>query len=277
MHDYLVTAKSDDALEAAADALRRACGIADDDCCPDVLRLLAECGRFEKGPLRGFAFFVLPDTEMSDVVAAATCNPPQVYMRQSVMDGLKQGRPSDRIIVTHEIMHIVLGHEGVPKNRMIGGNTVVPFIPKSRSAERQATLAAMAFLMPTKLVQQRATVSELVREFGVTRRAAEVRFEQARRQGPRESPSFVADFLSNSRPNSISRIAQKPKDLHQKWQSKFDEAWNRLEQIANEDPDEYRKANGFAIRKSHRFNSRSHYGWTFEDDQIIAFQDLLTR
>lgn len=98
-----------------------------------------------------------------------------IQLRVDVYDGMCQGRGRDRFTAAHELGHLFL-HQGTAKfARSLAANE-----PLYCNSEWQADIFASHFLIEESELPQCRTVDDVQQRFGVTRAAAEARFQPGR-------------------------------------------------------------------------------------------------
>src|SRR5262249_33696882 len=89
-------------------------------------------------------------------------------VRESVHEGARMRVPRYRMTLAHEVGHMALNHTGAPKSRIPGVGAREVFISPAKSAERQASVFAAAFLMPRAQVRQCTSPADVARRLNVS-------------------------------------------------------------------------------------------------------------
>lgn len=149
--------------------------------------------------LEEYSFRVADDGELQDGEEAVTrFSPLEIVVRPEVYEAAQRQEPRARFTLAHELGHLSL-HQAFPKAVMARGNIYSlqdNRVEKFRDAEWQADTFASRFLMPDDLVQDYDSAEYIETDFGVSRTAAEVRFEQILKTRPREIPDRVKVILN---------------------------------------------------------------------------------
>ena len=161
---YLAPPMSRAKIEDGTMAVRRLLGLTDPFF--DVARVL-EYALDKLAP--GFNFEVLEREIMGSRHGQMDPNQRSVALRQDVYEGLLAHNGRDRFTACHEIGHAVL--HGRTLNRLRPGQKPITYC----DPEWQANEFAGALLMPAHMMRIIESIDEATNEFGVTRRAAEVR------------------------------------------------------------------------------------------------------
>jgi IrrE N-terminal-like domain len=157
--DYRVPSKSNDEIEAIADAWRTA--LCDGMSPPwDILALLEKAG-CEFRQTMGLELIEKSDQEMGDCQAYAISDDKsaerkshRIFVKASIVQRAKAREPYAIGTLIHELAHIIL-HPGIaPKARLAISNRTPSYIAPHESAEHQARLFAAAFQMPRDEVKK---------------------------------------------------------------------------------------------------------------------------
>ena len=124
------------------------------------------------------AFYLCPakDNELPRRFAVTLADGSEIRIRESVYNAAVTGHPWARIILAHELAHLMYhtGSDVVYAKAMPGTK-----IPPEYQVEFQADMFAAELLMPLHLIRGK-TVREVMRLCGVTRKAAETQLRHAR-------------------------------------------------------------------------------------------------
>lgn len=132
--------------------------------------------------LHGIDFDVIDDDDdtMFSTNIEACCVPEEltIYIRESVYQAARTGRPREYFTVMHEIGHLVLAHRRV-FHRERGQ------IQRYEDSEWQADQFAAELLMPLDVIRKRrlSTATDIAEFFGVSQHAAQRREAQLTRRG----------------------------------------------------------------------------------------------
>jgi Zn-dependent peptidase ImmA (M78 family) len=248
-------------LERAAEALRHKLGIGPNEV-PSAAAVIA---RLET--VYGAEFIVQPDDVMGDKEAYATSNPPRIFVRHSICAAMMRDEPRARMTLAHEAMHLDL-HPGAPKARVARGNITPGHIKPYQSAERQARVAAAAFLMPRNIVAESKSAEALRAHCRVSTQAAQIRFDQWQKQNTRKAElPFVRDHLNYLR----SLTLQRPADAISNKQRQVRVMWDALEKIEGKDHNAYRMCSqGTYMVAWLEFERMTQCGWFIQDGKVVA-------
>lgn len=275
MSDFHETARSNFDLDQAAAALRKRLGLGNTDFAPDVFELLQRASRSKETPLFGLEVIVLPDSEMGNAEAFATCVPPQITFRESVMSALRRGDPRARMTAIHELMHIWLGHAGGPKHRMADGNAELRFAKGAKSGEHQAKYGAAVFLVPSSMAKELSGPDEIRRRFNVSAIAANIRFDQLALSGPRATPTDIADLLSNALGSKVVTGNSDVEKRRERSMKAVEAAWNKASIIPTLDPAEWRHCHrGQLVQKPQYLKDKSAKGWCVKNGVVMSYAAL---
>jgi IrrE N-terminal-like domain len=144
------------------------------DACPIDIVGLVEFGLPKLIP--GFVFSVVGDDHIgSDVLALTRDNPPEIIVRESVYHKAHKQVPWARWVLAHEVGHLVLQHT-TSANRHC--KLDVDY------AEYQANVFAQLLLLPSNLVGQCSSSSEIATKFLVSDSTAKARLKEIREEAP---------------------------------------------------------------------------------------------
>jgi hypothetical protein len=137
---------------------------------------------------RDFRFVVEADEEFDDfVLATAKSEPREISVRESVYQHAIVGSPTARVVLAHELGHVILGHgSGFSKN--VSNEQAIFSI-----AEWQADEFAAELLIPSTLAAQ-MTYEEIAREFAVPIHSAQLRLQTLKNREVNSSPSKIPRF-----------------------------------------------------------------------------------
>jgi hypothetical protein len=268
--DWPTLPRSDEQIERVAHSYRLAAD-SGDEWAPNILDLIERLsvpGR----PLFGLRIVVRPDNELPDDEAIAKFDARIVEVRKSVNDGARAGHPRCRMTLAHELGHIALDHRGAPKSRKPGGGGREAFISASKSAERQATVFAAAFLMPRAQVRQCKSPDEVARRLKVSGEAAEIRFEQVNvRDIEKKTPAHIAAAIERLKASvGVSGRRPPPESvLSPEQQAKL--AWETADEMQNLDPREFRCIDRRWVIRWSRLNVDASAGWGLFKGRIVPW------
>lgn len=100
-----------------------------------------------------------------------------IRLRSDVYEGACKDQVRPRFTLSHELGHFFM-HTNVPLAR----SKMTDRLPPYRSAEKQANRFASTLLMPEYLIDLDASVDEIMKQFGVSRPAAQFRLEDLMKQ-----------------------------------------------------------------------------------------------
>ena len=151
------------------------------------------------------------------------------------------------------------------------------------SIEVQADQAAHAFLMPSHLVRQTNSPEDLALRCVVLIREARIRFSQVK-TGPKRTPSIIQNTIdADSRAGRVSaaeyedqaqRNARAERETIARLDQERAQLWEQLPKIVNEDPNEFRKARGWRVRRS-EYLKMTQCGWKIHHGEICAYLDQM--
>jgi Zn-dependent peptidase ImmA (M78 family) len=266
--DWHTQGRSDEEIERLAHAYRMA-GASGDDSAPNVLELIERL-RAPGGRLEGLRIVVRPDSEMPNDEACAFVDERVIEVRESVHEGARDGVPRHRMTLAHEVGHIALDHVGAPKSRVPGVGAREKFIPPAKSAERQATVFAAAFLMPRAQVRQCQSIEEVAHRLNVSRQAAIIRFDQVNvRDTDKKTPPAIQALIDKLKADARLREARPIPDsvLSAGQQTKL--AWETAGEVPDHDPHEYRCIDIRWVIRWSRLNTDASGGWRIFKGRVV--------
>ena len=125
-----------------------------------------------------FSLEIVDDAKMGDNHGLTLPNENIIKLKASVYLGACNCNGRDRYTVAHEIGHLIL-HRGDAIKFAYNENANIRIFEDS---EWQANTFAAELLMPFDLVKEYNSVDDIVRDFDVSREAAEIRLERIRRE-----------------------------------------------------------------------------------------------
>ena len=152
-------------IEEYALTIRRAFGIPDDRAV-DMLRLI-EFVLPQVWP--DFRYEIVADRVLGDAEATTSMTERIIRISESCYAAARRGHPRYPFTLAHELGHLLL-HTARPTS-LARGEKVKPYV----DPEWQANTFASAFLMPEAGVRTCSCISDVMRRFGVSRPAAEIR------------------------------------------------------------------------------------------------------
>ena len=191
MDDFKVAPRSAKDIEATTLAWRDALG-APNEWAPNMLRLLEI--ELPKLPRLGqFALITRSDLEMGDAEAYTQFNPPHIAVRNSVYRLARKGDGRSRMTLAHELGHLVM-HPGASKLRSDFPRSSANALRAFESAEWQANKFASLFLMPSHIVREFTSASQLAESCQVSLQAAQIRFGELT-QITKQLPECIAQTI----------------------------------------------------------------------------------
>lgn len=141
------------------------------------------------------------DQELPDPGGRWDTNRKLLIFRESVFAASNKFNPDARAryTVAHEVAHAVLAHDGV-RNRSAKDSQEKRFSSKIRQLEAVADRFAVATYAPLHLIQPYESAESIALRFGLSKRAAEIREEEAARNYRRKNG------LLRPIPDSIMRL-----------------------------------------------------------------------
>lgn len=262
MEDYRVKGKSNEDLEKIAQLWRRAfqdAGLSH----LNVYDALCRVGAIFED-VKGLELIVKSDAEMGEREAYATSPPPRIFVKKAVPELVRRNDPRAQFTLLHEFAHILLHPGDQPKARIARGNITPGYIQPANSAEHQANYFAAAFQMPRNELFGLQSADEIQQKFGVSRRAAEIRFAQVieptvRRELPESVVRLKRELAQAS---SVSGDNPLP--------ASAEAAWHKLDSASEHDPSQYRIARGYLIART-EFNRMTPFGWFIQNGQVVPF------
>ncbi|HKH81914.1 MAG TPA: hypothetical protein VKA03_10005 [Methylovirgula sp.] len=194
---------SQDEIEHTAHAYREACGVRDVTAL-DILDIIKN-----KAPglkrTRGLTLVTRPDGFMGEREAYAVSSPNRIFAREALISRVSRGDGGARVILTHELSHIIL-HPGAEKAWMASGNITPAFIPEEESAEWQATSLSLAILADEHLSAKIESAYELATASNIDLKHAELRYEVLRRRRGRKLPEIYNVVRSELKQDNHSTL-----------------------------------------------------------------------
>ena len=181
--DYVVEPLRDAEVHENAKRLRDFLGLADVDRV-DVLVLEKATDIWTVKGVKPFRLDVVPDAALPHDSGLTTYDGSRVVVQipRRIRYGAFMGDGYARYTVAHELGHaaqhldkLMLG-VSMPRRRV--GNVTPEWIPKFRSAEHQAMVFGAAFLINDKTARGLSSADEISVQFGISREAARIYFEQ---------------------------------------------------------------------------------------------------
>ena len=189
MDDHKVVPRSAKNIEALTLAWRDTLGVSN-EWAPDMLRLLEiELPKLPK--LGQFVLITRSDQEMGDAEAYTQFNPPHVVIKNSVYQLARKRDGRSRMTLAHELGHLVM-HPGASKLRSDFAPTHKSLRP-FESAEWQANKFASLFLMPSHVIREFTTPSQISESCQVSHWAAQIRFSELGVK--KQLPNCVAEAI----------------------------------------------------------------------------------
>ncbi|WP_337880903.1 ImmA/IrrE family metallo-endopeptidase [Rheinheimera sp.] len=124
------------------------------------------------GILPDFVLDVVPDSELGEDHAQTFPDRLLIKVKESVYEGARKGLGRDIFTLAHELGHLFL-HRNISSYARSNTSTNHKLFEDS---EWQADCFAAEFLMPYEEVMMCRSVEEVMKRFGVSHKAAEVRF-----------------------------------------------------------------------------------------------------
>lgn len=179
LRDYYVPYRREETIADTADLWRHA-AMADNAPYFNVVKfvqgILAPSLARQKTELK-FRFFTPKNNED---FAYVSVEPLTLNIDEEIWELAERGDPFSRLVVSHEIGHIVL-HGDYEKAAFSNDSTSqLKAIPQGNSAEWQAIIFAEHFLLPDRIVESYSSSWDIVKSCGVQRELAEKRFAQVR-------------------------------------------------------------------------------------------------
>lgn len=185
--DYLVDPLRDLQVREYAKTLRSFLGWADADRV-DLLELETATEIWTINGKKPFRLQIVSDAEMPEDSGLTAYDgstivvkiPRRIRYKAFLGDGYA------RFTIAHELGHAVLHldklMQGAALPRRQSGNVIYAWIPKSRSAERQAMIFGAAFLINDETARGLASPEEISVQAGISQQAAGIYFEQVQKE-----------------------------------------------------------------------------------------------
>jgi Zn-dependent peptidase ImmA (M78 family) len=122
-------------------------------------------------------------------------NPPQIAVSESVYKLARKFDGRARMTLAHELGHLVM-HPGASKMRTVDGNRTLAKVKPYQSAEWQARKFGAYFLLPTDIVMQFVTATDLAESCRVSFQAASIRFAEVGHIPPDAPAECVEDLIA---------------------------------------------------------------------------------
>lgn len=167
---------------------------------PDLLTTIVKLKTYD----RKFNYSRVRDDLMPDGEAQWDSDKGVIRLRESTFQSMQRGQPRARFVASEEMMHYLLGHEGI-LNRNTEKTIVETAVARIRNQESEARRAAAIFLAPEYLAPDEVTPRIVADLFAIsleaaTFRTAEIERLRRRRLGlERPLPRFAIDFLSEAK------------------------------------------------------------------------------
>lgn len=132
-----------------------------------------------------FTYEYVPQDELGGAEATTSMTERAIRITEPVYEATRRGHPRYLFTLAHELGHLLL-HTG-KQTSLARGEKVKAYL----DPEWQANTFASAFLMPENGVRACSCISDIMRRFGVSRPAAEIRAKSLKLELP-----FVAFTLT---------------------------------------------------------------------------------
>lgn len=126
-----------------------------------------------------FSFEVKDHSEMGDDHGRTYPESAELWLREDVYQGVRQGKGRDRFTLAHELGHLLLHQQPGLARKMKPVSHVKIF----QNSEWQANSFAGALLIPTATAQRYQTAAAIAQVCGVTIPAAEAQLRALRKEG----------------------------------------------------------------------------------------------
>lgn len=147
----------------------------------DLKVAIARIGDLGSAPRASIVF--LPKGQMKHDEAYTDCQSKKVFLPNTFLNELGPEFPRNRFTLAHELGHLVLSHSGVRSRAVLGRDfRKQANVSGVWQEEAEAHHWAGVFLMPTKIVIECKTPSELAIRCGVSLDAARIRMENLERR-----------------------------------------------------------------------------------------------
>ncbi|MGB8900066.1 MAG: ImmA/IrrE family metallo-endopeptidase [Methylocella sp.] len=167
----------DDEIEARARQFRQAMGVDDLDWL-DAPTLIFKLMHL----LPGISYLIVKDSDLPDPGGQWDANRKRLIFRRSVFENANKLNPDPRarFTIVHELTHAYLGHDGI-RNRSPIGSLEKTISTKTRRIETITDRFTAAVLAPCHRMKPYETAESIALRFGLSKRAAEIREEEAAR------------------------------------------------------------------------------------------------
>lgn len=193
--DYVVEPRRDSDIRENGKRLRKFLGLTDADLI-DVLILERVTEIWTEKGIKLFRLEVVPDEDLPDDSGLTTYDGSKILVRipRRIRHDAFMGHGYARYTIAHELGHatqhldkLMLG-ASLPRRHV--GNVTPDWIPKFRSAERQAMVFAAAFLINDDTARHMSAPDEIAVQFGLSLHAARIYFEQMMEEIERPASSL---------------------------------------------------------------------------------------
>jgi hypothetical protein len=193
-NDYREEKRSNQEIRGLAKATRLFFGV-DGQSYVDIVACISSGEVKTVAGLKRLAFDIVSDGEMRGRDGVTLSDDQEITMRfkASVWESAIKGNRRSRMTLAHELGHAVLNHSRAAMGRETGVNfsTMMPsFILPYESAEHMANEFASYFLIGEELVKSCSTSDEISSQFGVSAKAAEVRYKRIMASRPKIEISY---------------------------------------------------------------------------------------
>jgi hypothetical protein len=113
----------------------------------------------------------------------------------------------------HAVMHFEKLTQGAVMARRSAKNITPSWLPPYESAEHHAKVFAPAFLINETIAQSIKSIDEISVTFGISRKSAEIYFEQLQAEKDRSAIAARVRLKANKAIEAINSIGPKPKEL----------------------------------------------------------------
>jgi hypothetical protein len=188
--DYLVDPLSDPQVREYAKTLRKFLGWADAERV-DALEMGTKQEIWTVRGKKPFRLEIVSDAEMPNDSGLTTYDGVTIVVKipRRIRHKAFLGDGYARFTIAHELGHAALHldklMQGAALPRRHAGNVVYEWIPKSKSAERQAMIFGAAFLINDNTARGLASSEEISVQAGISQQAASIYFEQVQKDSAR--------------------------------------------------------------------------------------------
>jgi Zn-dependent peptidase ImmA (M78 family) len=208
--DYPVKFRSDTEIMRLAERLLQHCGTHNRDRV-DVIACVRQDTIWTARGKKRLVYDIRPDSEMGgdDATTAYAKGVITIAVKESVHRAAMMGEGRARLTLAHELGHAVM-HDDAPKARATGvtGHTRPGWLKASKSAERQATIFAVAFLINDAVAESLPNAEEISVQFGVSLQCARIYFNELEERRNRAASAErvarkAADFCAQAVPDPV--------------------------------------------------------------------------